>query len=167
MNKKQIVEFAKKNQTALIVAAAVVVALVVAWLVWRKYRKSVGFNNDSDIENATGTTITTSIDFNHLAKRLWEATVSYRSLPWIVSWWPTGTNEEEVYAVLGVLNTQADYLKLEQAWINYYESHSWIIRNLSLQAEGTLPAILKSELTRSELAKARTILTGKGITPDF
>lgn len=149
-----------------LVVAAIVVAV---WAVWRKFRKNgnITLKTDQDIQNATGTAITQSLDFAHLAKRMWDATVSYHTIPWYITLWPTGTNESEVYAVLESINTQADYMKLEKAWVSYFESQSWVIRNLSIQAYSTLPAVLKSELTKKELTKARNILIEKGITPDF
>lgn len=169
MKTNEITKFLKKHKNQLLIAAGVVVLIVVVWIVVRRRNRNadITLKTDSDIQNATGTPITQSLDFAHLAKRMWDATVSYHTIPWYVTLWPTGTNESEVYAVLESLNTQADYMKLERAWVNYYESQSWIIRNLSYQAESTLPAILTSELTKSELTKARNILIQKGIQPDF
>lgn len=168
MKSKEILKFVEKNKTVFVVLG--VVLLVAALIVILKKLNVIGASgpkSDSEIESGTGTSITQSTDFYHLVERLWDATVSYHSLPWIVSWWPTGTNENEVYAVLQLLNTPADYLKLEREWVNYYNSKSWLIRNLDWQAQGTLPAVLKSELTKSELQQCRNILTSKGITPDF
>jgi hypothetical protein len=168
MKTNDIKKFFKKNKTLIVILG--VVLLVAAVLVILKKLNVIGSSgpkSDAEIESGTGTSITPSIDFYHLVERLWDATVSYHSVPWVVSWWPTGTNEKEVYAVLNVLNTEADYLKLEKEWVNYYNSKSWIIRNLDWQAQGTVPAVLKSELTKSELQECRRILSGKGISPDF
>ena len=66
-----------------------------------------------------------------------------------------------------ILKLREKHMKLEKEWVNYYNSKSWIIRNLDWQAQGTVPAVLKSELTKSELQKCRNILTSKGISPDF
>lgn len=168
MKTSEIMKFVKKNKTVLIIAGMVL--LVAAILVILKKLNVIGsdgYKTDSEIESGTGTSISHSLDFYHLVERLWDATVSYHSLPWVVSWWPTGTNEEEVYAVLNTLNTQADYMKLEKEWVNYYNSKSWVIRNLDWQAQGTVPAVLKSELTGKELQNCRNILITKGITPDF
>lgn len=168
MKSKEITKFLKKNKTLVIVAG--VVLLVAAVLVILKKLNvigSSGLKSDSEIESGTGTSITHSLDFYHLVERLWDATVSYHSLPWVVSWWPTGTNEAEIYAVLSTLNSQADYMKLEKEWVNYYNSKSWLIRNLDWQAHGTVPAVLKSELTGKELQQCRDILRSRDITPDF
>lgn len=168
MKTNNITKFIKKNQKPLLIALGVLAVAVVVWLVLRKRNGGVfGPKTQSEIEQGTGSSVTSTLDFYRLAERLWDATVAYRSLPWVISWWPTGTNEEEVYDVLGSLNSQADYMMLEATFANYYKEKSWVIRNLSLQAESSIPAVLKSELTSSELQKCRNILTAKGITPDF
>lgn len=167
MKTTDIKKFLKKNQKPLLIALAVVVVLVVVWLIWKKIRSQKGLKTNSEIEASTGTPITASLDFYHLVQRLWNATVSYRSLPILVSWWPSGTNEAEVYAVLGTLSTPSDYMVLEKTWIEYFRQKSWFVQNLSLQAEGTIPAILRSELNARELQRCREILLSKGITPDF
>ena len=169
MKANEITKFIKKNKTLFVVLG--VVALVAVVIIILKKLNMVGSGSgpksDSEIESGTGSNITPSTDFYHLVERLWEATVGYHSVPWIITLWPTGTNEDEVYAVLNSLNTQADYMKLEREWVNYYNTKSWVIRNLDWQAQGTIPAVLKSELTKSELQKCRNILRSKGITPDF
>ncbi len=167
MKTTDIQKFLKKNQKPLLIALGVLAVVVVVWIVIKKRRNPQGLKTESEIESSTGTNITSSLDFYHLAERLWNATVSYRSLPIIVSWWPTGTNEKEVYAVLECLNTQADYMMLENAWVNYYKQKSWYVQHMNLQAESTVPAILRSELDANELQRCRDILTAKGITPDF
>lgn len=169
MKTKQIADFVKKNKKSLLIALGVLIIALAVRLVWRKKRGLGGVRPKtvSEIESGTGYTVTPSTDFYRLAQRLWDATVAYHSLPWFVYWWPSGTNEEEVYAVLGVLNNQADYMMLEAAWVNYFKEQSFVVRNFSLQAEGSVPAVLKSELTKSELQKCREILLSKGITPDF
>lgn len=58
-------------------------------------------------------------------------------------------------------------MMLENAWVNYYKQKSWYVQHMNLQAESTVPAILRSELDANELQHCRDILTAKGITPDF
>lgn len=150
----------KKGITA---AVLLVLAIVAVAFVWRKVRglwngsyssgsSAVTILGDAAIEAGTGTSITSSLDFAHLWLRLWEATV-----------W-TGTNEQEIYDVLGMLNSQADYMKLCNVWAQHWASAGWLAQ---MDVRSTLPATLKSELSSSELSKARNILLSKGITPDF
>lgn len=167
--KTDIQKFIKKNKKPLLIALAVLVVVIVVVL-YKKLKSSSsggGFFSDSRIEQETGTSITGSTDFRHLVERLWNATVAHRSVSWVITWWPTGTDEEEVYSVLNCLNSQADYMKLEREWVAYYNEQSWYNRKLNMQAESTVPAVLQSELTKSELARCRSILEAKGITPDF
>ena len=141
-----------------ITAAVLLVLFIVAVVfVWRKIKglwsgSPVKILGDAAIEAGTGTTISPSIDFAHLVVRLLEAT--YR----------LGTDEDEVYSVLECLNTQADYMKLCKSWISSYSNWGFFVRS---GVKATLPAQLQSELSSSELAKARNILIDKGITPDF
>lgn len=167
MKTKPITKFVNDNKTPLIVVAAVAVAVVVFWIVKKMRSAGSGSLSDYQIEQGTGTPITAATDFRHLVVRLWQATVTYRSASVLVFNWPTGTDEDEVYAVLGCLRTQADYVKLEREWVAYFNEQSWFTRNLNMQAHGTVPAVLKSELTKKELQRCRDILTANGITPDF
>lgn len=148
----------KKGITA---AVLLVLAIVAVAFVWRKIKglwtgssgsSTVTILGDAAIEAGTGTSISSSIDFANLWLRLWDAT--YR----------IGTDEDEVFAVLGMLNSQADYMKLSQVWSRKWALLGW---PLTEYIPMTLPGLLKSELNSSELLQARNILTSKGITPDF
>lgn len=147
----------KKGITAAVLLVLVIVAVV---LVYKKVKglwngaSAVTVLGDAAIEAGTGTSITPSLDFALMCNRL--LTACY----WV------GTNEDEVYSVLGMLNTQADYMKLSKAWAQKWSSSGWAVRNVMYQSS-TLPGLLKSELDSSELAHAREILQSKGITPDF
>ena len=66
--------------------------------------------------------------------------------------------------VLEVLQTQDDYTKLCNEWAKLYDEKGFWY---NLTARATLPGTLRSELSTSELSRARNILTGKGISPDF
>ena len=152
----------RKGITAAILLVIVLVAVV--WVsnkirkLWRSSSLKSGLD-DAAIEAAAGSSITASLNFRQLATRLWDATCAY-------TW---GTNEQEVFAVLGCLNTQADYIKLSNAWAESYNATGWWNRNIGTlwQARSTLAGVLQSELTKKELNQARSILTDKGITPDF
>ena len=147
----------KKGITAAVLLVLVIVAAV---LVWRKLKgkwngsSALTALNDAAIEAGTGSSITQSLDFALMCNRL--MTASY----WV------GTNEDEIYSVLGMLNTQADYMKLSKAWAQKWSSSGWAVRNVMYQSS-TLAGLLRSELNSSELEHAREILRAKGITPDF
>lgn len=159
------IDYLSDPRKGITAAVLLVLAIAAVWFFWSKIKQLWGGSSlkttldNSAIESATGTTITPTLQFHQLANRIWEATVAY-------AW---GTNEEEVYAVLGCLNTPADYIKLENAWVDNYNATSGWNKTFGTfwQARATLPAVLQSELNGKELAQARSILTAKGITPDF
>lgn len=168
MNKPKItstIDYLSDPRKGITAAVLLILAIAAVWFFWSKIKQLWGGSSlkttldNSAIEAATGTNITPTLQFNQLASRIWEATVSY-------AW---GTNEEEVYAVLRCLNTPADYIKLEDAWVKFYNATSWWNRTIGnlWQAKATLPGLLHSELNGKELAQARSILNDKGIQPDF
>ena len=152
------IDYLSEPRKAIVAAVLLVLAIVVVVFLWKKAKglwtkKSLPeLFDDTAIEANTGTSITPSIDFRMLVIRLWDACANI------------GTNEAEVYAVMESLNNQADYMKLGNTWIQQHNSLGWLARQA---LPGTLPAMLQSELNKSELAKVRSILTSKGITPDF
>lgn len=157
----------RKGITAAILLVLVIVAVVFLWSkiksLWQSSSLKNNLENDQ-IQTSTGASITLlDSQFAQLAQRLWEATCAPQGA------WAWGTNEDEVYAVLNCLNTQADYVKLGNAWTTLYNSKNWWQREMATwgQSRGTLEGILQAELSSSELAHARSILTGKNITPGF
>ncbi len=147
----------KKGITAAVLLVLVIVAVV---FVWRKVKGiSSGSGSgvasslsDTEIEVMTGTSVTKSTDFDSLVTRLWNACLGI------------GTNEKEVYAVMGCLNTQADYVKLNRMWAKKWKSMGFLARTA---LPNTIPELLQSELSAKELSMVRTILQENGITPDF
>ena len=165
------IDYLSDPRKGITAAILLVLAIVVVAFLWKKIRSLwdgsslKGSIEDSKIESSTGSTITlTDSQFAQLAERLWTATCEGGDF------WSFGTDEDEVYAVLGCLNTQADYAKLSLAWTECVNSKSWWKKHLTwagMQSRSTLPGILRAELNSSELAHARSILTAQGITPDF
>lgn len=142
------------------VTAAVLLILVIAVVafLWKKISgiwkgsSLQGSLEDATIQANTNSSITSTLNFTQLAKRMWDATDRF------------GTDEAEVLAVLSCLQTQADYVKLCNAWCALYEEKGFFGR---LTAQSTLPGTLVSELSTGELMQARSVLTERGITPDF
>ncbi len=160
MKTSEITKFLK-NQKTLIVAIAVVVVLVVCWYVFGKdlWRKFVNEKSKSDSENYTGTDTTPYMNFANLRDRIMSAVSG------------PGTDEDEIYAVLSELNTQADWEYLQRYWENSMSKKNigWggLILSGMLGAATTLKATLKSELDRKELQHCRDILSKKNIDPGF
>jgi hypothetical protein len=161
MRTNDIKKFLKKNQKPLLIALAVVVVLVVAWIIWRRSRGINAYQKQLAEEN-TGTPVTVSINWNDLASRLRKAFSGPNS---------SGTDESEVYAVLNTLRTQADWEYLKRYWPIYCESLPlWQRLRDNLFNTGnykSLPVLLIYELDSRELQQCRDILAANGITPDF
>lgn len=166
------IDYLSDPRKGITAAILLVLAVVVVWFLWKKIKGlwedsslSAAMDNKK-IESHTGTSLTMlDSQYQQLAERIYDALAQSP----IGFFGLNGTNEDEIYSVLGSLNTRADYLKLCAAWQSLYNSLSWWGRNVSQggNAYSTLAATLKSELNSSELAHARAILTAKGITPDF
>lgn len=172
------IDYLSDPRKAVTAAVLLVIAVAVVVLLLKQggklWNKVVGLWNNSSlgqktstkkIENQTGTPSSYLPEqYAQLASRLWDACCAGGDF------WVFGTDEDEVYAVLDALQTQADYVMLCNAWVDLVASKSWWVRNLTwagLQARSTVPGLLSAELTQSELARARSILTSNGITPDF
>lgn len=162
MNTKKITKFLKDNQKPLLIAAGVLVVALVVWILVRRAKRGVKANELSQAEQLTGQAVTPGQNWNDLARRLRQAFSGPNS---------SGTEEAEVYAVLGALRNQADWEYLKRYWTAYCESLSWWQRlndNLMNTTNySSLTASLIYELSNSELAQARSILAANGITPDF
>lgn len=165
---KSTVEWLSKPSNAITVGVLLTIAVVVIVFVAKKVRASI-ISIKEKIEEPNPTNTTPGLNFNELVRRLWDATVNYHSLgsaSVLLLNWPTGTDEEEVYAVLGELRTQDDYTALKQAWRNYYDAASgftvWVTNAVS-----TLPGALSDELNSRELQRCRNILEAHNIVPDF
>lgn len=162
MKTKPITKFFKKNKTALLIAAGVVVLAVVVWIIVR--RKSIGINSqDKELaEQNTGHPVTVSTNWNDLATRLRKAFSGPNS---------SGTDEGEVYAVMGTLRNQADWEYLKRYWTRYCENLPWWQRFtdtlLNTGNYKSLTTLLSYELDSGELQRVRDILAANGITPDF
>ena len=163
MNTKEIKKFFVKNKKPILIAVGVIVAVVVVWIVWKRIKN--GLQNQADKEQAeenTGQSVTTSINWRDLAVRLRKAFGGPNS---------SGTDENEIYLVLGTLRNQADWEYLKRYWTSYCDSLPWWQSLNDVLMNGTnyksLTASLIYELDSSELQTCRNILEQKGITPDF
>ncbi|MCR5040049.1 MAG: hypothetical protein K6A94_12040 [Bacteroidales bacterium] len=168
---KSSVEWLSKPSNAITVGVLVIVAILVTVWIAGKIKSSIKTVRDEiNKPNPNPANLTPGLDFAELAQRLWDATVEHKSLgaaQILILNLPTGTDEDEVYAVLGALRTQDDYLKLKQEWINIYKATSDFATWINPGTVSTLPGALHAELTSSELQRCRNILTNHGITPDF
>lgn len=167
---KSTVEWLSKPSNAIALGVLLILAIAVIWFVSKKIKAAVANArakaNEPPINNAN---LTPGLNFTELASRLWDATVEYRSMgaaSWLLFNMPTGTNEAEVYAVLGTLRTNDDYLALKKAWRSLYDQKSGIVTWVT-KSQSTLPGCLSDELDESELAHCRSILEDNNITPDF
>lgn len=156
---------------AIVAGVAVVLAVAAVWLAVSKIRSAIqNAREDANAPKPNTSNLTPGLNFAELARRIWDATVEYKSLGVanvLILNMPTGTDEDEVYAVLGTLRTNDDYLALKKAWRSLYDSKSDLLTWLNPNTVSTLPGILHSELTQSELQQARNILEENNITPDF
>lgn len=161
MKTNGITKFIKKPPKGLVVALVVLVVLLVCWFVFGKqlWRNLVNKRSRNESEVYTGTNTTQYMDFKSLRDRIVSAVSGL------------GTNESEIYAVLGELRTQADWEYLQRYWENSFDKSNigWggIVLSGMMGVATTLEATLHSELTKKELQHCRDILTAKGITPDF
>lgn len=167
---KSTVEWLSKPANAITVAVLLVVVIAVVVYASNKIKSAIlSAREKANTPQPNQSNLTPGLNFTEMARRLWDATVDYHSLgsfSILLANMPTGTNEEEVYAVLGMLQTNDDYLALKQAWRSYYDQQSgfttWVTNAVS-----TLPGVLNDELNSRELARCRAILEANGITPDF
>lgn len=167
---KSTVEWLGKPANAITVAVLLVLVIAAIWFLSKKIKALIASAREkANAPNINSSNVTPGLNFSELARRLWDATVGYHSLgsaSIFVLNMPTGTNEDEVYAVLGTLRTNDDYLSLKQAWRSYYDMQSgfttWVTNAVS-----TLPGMLSDELNSRELSRCRSILETNGITPDF
>ena len=158
MKTAEIKKFLKKNKTPLLIAAGVIVVIVVIWIIVRNRNKGNAYYNDNP-ETITGTSVTPGTDFRDLAKRMLHAFID-----------KFGTDEDAVYAVLGQLKSQADWVKLKREYEKVWSDESWLEQGIHIvisMKSGNLVADMKDELSSKELARCRSILEENGITPDF
>ena len=160
MKKQEIADFFKNNKTTILIASAIIAVVIVVWIVVRQVRKGTSSGQKDEAENLTGQTVTSGLNFNELSKRLFTA--------WISTW---GTDEAEVYSILGQMQNQADWLYLQSRYQSYWSGLPWYERIIHTTAGlgliGTLVSDMRRELSKKELQKCRDILTAKGITPGF
>lgn len=161
MKTKQIADFVKKNKKSLLISLGVVVVLVVVWVIVRR-KKGIDTKEKDLAEQNTGQSITAGINWRDLADRLRAAFSGPNA---------SGTDEVEVYAVLGTLRNQADWEYLKRYWATYCDSLPWWKRlNDNLMNTSNYKSLVASliyELSTIELQHCREILLSKGITPDF
>lgn len=165
---KSTVEWLSKPSNAITVGVLVIVAIVVVVFITRKVKAAIQSAKEK-LEEPDPANTTPGLNFSELARRLWDATVNYHSLgsaSILLGNMPTGTDEDEVYAVLGALRTQDDYIALKKSWRNYYDSVSGFVTWIT-SAVSTLPGMLHDEMTSRELQRCRNILENNNITPDF
>lgn len=167
---KSTVEWLGKPANAIVVGVIVILVIAAVWFVAKKIKTAIAnARENANAPQVNQANLTPGLNFTELARRMWDATVAYHSLgsaSILLLNMPTGTNEAEVYAILGTLRTNDDYLALKQAWRSYYDQQSgfstWVTNAVS-----TLPGMLNDELNSKELARCRAILEQNGITPDF
>ncbi len=156
MKKTDITKFWGKYKTPLLIALGVIVVVVVWTVVKRMARKAKA----AGIEALTGQSVTPGLNFDDCAKRIFTA--------WVSTW---GTDENEVYSVLGLMNNQADWEYLKVKYEEYWSSLPVYERIIHTTVGGGLMGVLVSdfrrEFSKSELQHCRDILAGKGIDPGF
>ena len=163
MSKSQnIMKWADSNKKTIIIVSAVIVSVVLTIWLGKKVFEFVAkklnqakIKNDS--EDHTGSNVTGTLQFGSLASRIIEAVKG------------VGTNEQEIYNVLGELRTQADWEALKRTWAAAYAGLGKLAQ-FTLYAAGcrySLTSTLFAELDSDELQHCREILTANGITPDF
>lgn len=140
----------------------IVVAVIVAVWIGRKAvewftRKANEVKIKNDAEQHTGTSVTSTMAFGDLINRLFFAT------------WRIGTDEDEVYNVLGELRTQADWETLKRMFAEKFASANKVaqLNYITWGVRPTLIGTLNSELDGEELQHCREILQSKRIIPDF
>lgn len=159
---KKSAKWASENKKTILIAAAVIVSVIVTlWLGKKVYHWAVSKINKikivNDSEEHTGTAATSTLQFNALVDRLFDAVYRF------------GTREDEIYNVLNELRTQADWEVLKRTWQESITSMPRITQ-VGLGIGGTKPTLIGTlyhELNRSELQECRDILISHGITPDF
>lgn len=164
------VEWLSKPSHAIVVGVLLILVIAAIWFLSKKIKAAIAKAREkANAPQVNESNLTPGLDFSELARRLWDATVDYHSLgsfSFLLANMPTGTNEDEVYAVLGMLRTNDDYLALKRAWRSYYDQQSGFSNWLSASAS-SLPGALSEELNSSELGRCRGILEANNITPDF
>lgn len=159
---KNILKWADSNKKTILIVSAVILSVVLTiWLgkkIFAFVAKKINqakIKNDS--ENHTRTDVTGTLQFGSLVTRIIEAVKG------------VGTNEQEIYNVLGELRTQADWDALKRTWSAAYSGlgklQQFVIYTSGCRA--TLSSTLFAELDASELQHCREILIANGITPDF
>ena len=160
MKTVEIKKFLEKNKKQLLIALGVILAIVVVWIIIKRLRKNNPESQKDKVENETGQTVTQGLVFDELARRMFNA--------WVSTW---GTDEAEVYSILGQMNTQADWEYLQARYESYWNSMSFVeqlVHNIGgLGLSGILVSDFRRELNKKELQRCRDILTAKGINPGF
>ena len=160
MKTTDLTKFFKKHKTPLLIAASVIMLTIVVWIIIKRQRRSDPKDQKEKVEGFTGQSVTAGINFDDLAKRMFMAWVS-----------TFGTDEDEVYSILAMMNNQADweYLKARyEAYWNGLPTYEQIIHTTAgLGLSGVLVSDFRRELNRSELQRCRDILAGKQIEPGF
>lgn len=156
MKRTDITKFWGKYKTPVLIAGGVILVVVV-WAVIKRVTRNAG---KTGIETLTGQSVTSGLNFDDCAKRIFTA--------WISTW---GTDEDEVYSVLGLMNNQADWeylkIKYEEYWDSMPAYEKLIHTTFGLGLSGVLVSDFRREFNKSELQHCREILTGKGIEPGF
>ncbi len=155
-------KWADSNKKTILIVSAVILSVVLTiWLGKKIFafvaKKLNQAKIKEDAETHTGSNVTVTLLFGSLVTRIIEAVKG------------VGTNEQEIYNVLGELRTQADWDALKRTWSAAFASLGKL-QQLTLYVSGgraTLVTTLFAELSSSELQHCRDILTRNGITPDF
>ena len=151
--------FLGKNKTTILITIGVLVIILIVWKTIKYVKKIISDKiAKSESEDYTGEQVSVSMQHGALAVRILYACKG------------PGTDEDEIYAVLGELRTSADWEYLQRKWRSAVMNLSKFQRTLAYSIYGIhadLISTLKSELTKKELDKCRGILKAKGINPGF
>lgn len=161
-NFKNTVEWFSNPKIAISLAIMVLLAAGLVWLFWDKIRDAINAaklkkqlkEKEQENQSLFGDT-TAGIDFTSLATQIYRAMKG------------GGTGENGIYTALKQLKNQADWEKLKLSYASVYEANDAWYHLLSANLSSDLVASLQSELTTSELAQCRNILTARNINPGF
>ena len=147
------------NGNALIAVAVLIVALAgIGFAIYALVRKNAGERADkkeletakSDSEKLTGSTVTTSLNFDRICEDIYAACKGI------------GTDEDLLFAAMKRLRTQADYEYLKTHWKVWYSNLGW-----TAYCSETLGGTIAGDLSAKEKSRLADELALQGITIDF
>lgn len=151
--------FLKNNKKGIIAISISVIVLVIVLAIVKAIRSKTVAGQKEQAEQIGGASVSSDLNFDDMAKRLLKA--FYQNF---------GTNEDEVYTVLGLLKNRSDWEYLKTAYNVQWKAEGGVsifVHTVFSWLSGNLITDLKSEMNNKELQQCRDILIAKGITPDF